>query len=71
MFPAGPVRPRRTFIALAGLVLAACGAVGVAGVVDRVLDTTFHNARAVEDVLKLPVAAVIPVIPTAGRRARA
>jgi succinoglycan biosynthesis transport protein ExoP len=68
--PAVPVRPRRLLIAVAGLVLAAGAAVGVACLVDRVVDTSFHNARVVEDVLELPVVAVIPVI-GAGRRVQA
>jgi uncharacterized protein involved in exopolysaccharide biosynthesis len=66
--PQRPAQPRRLTIALAGIVLAMALAIGAGWGTDRVLDSTFHSARAVEEALRLPVLAMVPAITPPGGR---
>jgi polysaccharide chain length determinant protein (PEP-CTERM system associated) len=66
--PTAPIRPRPYLLMLLAAVISAILAVAAAWFVDRVIDTSFHSARAAEDALGLPVLAVVPTMASRTRR---
>jgi len=69
IFPEEPIKPNRVALTLIGLILGV--GVGVGGAAAReALDTTFHSAKRLARMARLPVLAVVGAVETAADLAR-